>query len=88
MLRDGLPCPRDERFHAGGLADIQCMEMGFGRASLAGFIGDFFEAIHASGAEQEVGAFGAESPRGGGPESTGSPGDHNPLVLQCRSIHD
>jgi hypothetical protein len=55
--------------------------MGFGRTGLASFSGDRFEAINAPGAKQKLGTFCAESPGCGGSESTGSAGDHHPLVL-------
>ena len=60
VIGDRLPGPGDERPHAGGLADIQCVEMGFGCAGFSGLSGDLFEAINAPRAEQEVGAFCAE----------------------------
>ena len=81
-----LAGPGDESVHAGGLADIQGVEMGFGGAGLARFGGDLFEAVKAPGAEQEFGAFGAESAGGGGAEAAGGAGDQDPFVFEGR--HD
>jgi hypothetical protein len=61
--------------------------MGFGCAGLAGLSGDLFEALYASGAEQELGTFGAESAGGGGSKAAGRTGDHDPLVLECSVAH-
>ena len=82
-----MPGPGDEGIHAGGLADVQGVEMGFGRTSLAGGRGDVFEAINATGAEQEVGAFGAECAGGSGAEAAGGASDEDPFILQCHCIH-
>ena len=54
MLGDPAARPGDECIHAGCLADIQSVEMGFGRTGLASFSGDRFEAINAPGAKQKL----------------------------------
>ena len=78
-----MASPGDEGIHAGGLADVQGVEMGFGCAGFSGLSGDVFEAINAPGAQQEVGAFGAECAGGRGAEAAGGAGDQDPFVLQC-----
>ena len=55
--------------------------MGFGGAGLAGFGGDLLEAVNAAGAEQELGAFSAESAGGGGAKAAGGASDQDPFVL-------
>ena len=67
--------PGDEGIHAGGLANVQSVEKGFGCAGLASFSGDLFEPVNAPGAEQELGALRAESTGGGRADTAGGAGD-------------
>jgi hypothetical protein len=56
------------------------MDVGLGRAGLAGIRGDRFEAVKAAGAQQEIATLRAKSAGRSGSETAGSASDQNPFA--------
>ena len=79
---DFLPRPEDKFFDAGRLCDIQKMKMRLPCPGFPCFSGDFFQAINAPGAEQQLGAFRAKCPGRRRAKPGRRAGDENPFILQ------
>jgi hypothetical protein len=58
------------------------MNMGCRRAELGRFRGDFFQAVNAPGAKQQVCAFDGKSMGGSRAKTAGCAGDENPFVFE------